>query len=209
MAGLPVAPAVPPVYDPRGPDDVEVNVRALNPQRNTFWIRQIMIDAPRGRYVSLDSVRRALPFLRDLLETQLPFMVKVIMHYSLSEEVFDPETGARNVVYSERRTATVPMLVRPLANPEERLRRYIIAGAERTIQDRLEHARFHNSMQKFEGFLSLQIFTSPSREMAQLPAAPGRDFRGGCWLELPSHLRSGNKVCGLQRTPTISVSATV
>ena len=193
MAGLPVAPAVPPVYDPRGPDDVEVNVRALNPQRNTFWIRQIMIDAPRGRYVSLDSIRRALPFLRDLLETQLPFMVKVIMHYSLSEEVFDPETGARNVVYSERRTATVPMLVRPLANPEERLRRYIIAGAERTIQDRLEHARFHNSTQKFEGFLSLQIFTSPSREMAQLPAAPGRDFRGGCWLELPSHLRSGNK----------------
>ena len=48
-------------------------------------------------------------------------------------------------------------------------------------------------MQKFEGFLDLQIFTSPSREMAQLPAAPGRNFRGGCWLELPLLLRAGNK----------------
>ena len=40
MADLPVVLAVPPVYDPQGPDAVEVNVRALNPQQNTFWIRQ-------------------------------------------------------------------------------------------------------------------------------------------------------------------------
>ena len=193
MAALPNEPAVGPVYVPQGPDDVLVNVRALNPRQNTFWIRQVMIDAPRGRYVSLDSIRRAQPFLQDLLATQLPFMAKVIMRYALSEEIVEPATGARNVVYSERRSSTVPMLVRPLANPEERLRRYIIAGAERTIQDRLEHARFKNSMQKFEGFLDLQIFTSPSREMAQLPAAPGRNFRGGCWRELPLLLRRGNK----------------
>ena len=190
MAALPAI-AVGEVHDARGPVDARVRVRSLNPQRNTFWLRQVLIDSP-GGFVDLDSIRGAQPFLQDLLETQLPFMVKVVMRCQLSEEIVDA-AGEVQVVYSERRTATVPSLVRPLANPDERLRRYVVSVAQRTIEDRLEHARFHNSLQKFEGFLDIQIFTTPSRELAQLPAAPGGNFQGGCWKELPLLLQRGNK----------------
>ena len=187
MAALPAI-AVGGVRDPQGPAGAHARVRALNPQRNTFWMRQVQIDAPAGGFLDLDSIREAQPFLQDLLETQLPFMAKVIMHMQLSEE-----NATGQVVYSRRRVATVPMLVRPLARPDERLRRHIIAPSQKKIEDRLEHARFHNSLQKFEGFLDIQVFTSPSRELAQLPAAPGVNFQGGCWKELPSLLQKGNK----------------
>ena len=61
------------------------------------------------------------------------------------------------------------------------------------LEDRLEHARFNNSQQKLEDIIDLQIFTSPSRELAQLPAAPRGAFEGGCWKELPELLGCGNK----------------
>ncbi|CAE7377172.1 unnamed protein product, partial [Symbiodinium sp. CCMP2592] len=168
-------------------------VRSLNPQRNTFWLRQISLDAPPGQYLSVESLRLAQESMQDLLTVQLPFMVKIVMHVRLSEEIVDPESGEREIVYSERRIATVPSLVRPLANPDERLRRYIVSMAQRTLEDRLEHARFHNSLQKFEGIIDMQIYTTPSRELAQLPAAPGANFAGGCWKELPELLKHGKK----------------
>ncbi|CAE7702831.1 unnamed protein product [Symbiodinium sp. CCMP2592] len=168
-------------------------VRSLNPQRNTFWLRQISLDAPPGQYLSVESLRLAQESMQDLLTVQLPFMVKIVMRVRLSEEIVDPESGEREIVYSERRIATVPSLVRPLANPDERLRRYIVSMAQRTLEDRLEHARFHNSLQKFEGIIDMQIYTTPSRELAQLPAAPGANFAGGCWKELPELLKHGKK----------------
>ncbi|OLP75207.1 hypothetical protein AK812_SmicGene45032 [Symbiodinium microadriaticum] len=168
-------------------------IRSLNPRSNTFWIRQIFFDAPPGRYLSVESLMLARESLQDLLTVQLPFMVKIIMHIRLSEEIVDPVSGERETVYSERRIATVPMLVRPLADPGERLRRYVVATARKTLGDRLEHARFNNSLQKFEGIIDMQVFTTPSRELAQLPAAPGGAFLGGCWKELPALLQSGKK----------------
>ena len=39
----------------------------------------------------------------------------------------------------------------------------------------------------------VQIYTTPSWELAQLPAAPGANFAGGCWKELPELLRRGKK----------------
>ena len=168
-------------------------IRSLNPRSNTFWIRQIFFDAPPGQYLSVESLMLARESLQDLLTVQLPFMVKIIMHIRLSEEIVDPVSGERETVYSERRIATVPMLVRPLADPGERLRRYVVATARKTLGDRLEHARFNNSLQKFEGIIDMQVFTTPSRELAQLPAAPGGAFLGGCWKELPALLQSGKK----------------
>ena len=190
MAALPAVP-LGPVHDVLGPG-ADVRVRALNPRRNTFWIRQIFIESAFGDYVDLDSIRQARPFLQELLQTQLPFMVKITMHYRLSEEFANPENGELEVLYSERRMATVPYPLHPLADPDERLNR-IITVARVQFEDRMEHARFNNSLQKFEGFLSFQIFTTPSRELAQLPAAPGQDFHGGCWKELPLLLRKGNQ----------------
>ena len=156
-------------------------------------MRQAFVDNPPASYVSVDDIMEAQPHLQDLLNTQLPFMAKVVMRVQLSEESFDPIDGEREVIFSERRFATVLMLVRPLADPAERLRRYVVAGSRRTLEDRLEHDRFNNSQQKLEGIIDLQIFTSPSRELAQLPAAPGGAFEGGCWKELPELLKRGNK----------------
>ena len=194
MAALP-----PPVLVgmPRNPQPVpaRVRARALNPGRNTFWMRQVFVDNPPNGYVSVDNIMDALPLLQELLITQLPFMAKVVMRVQLSEESFDPIDGEREVVYSERRFATVPMLVRPLADPAERLQRYVVSGSRRTLEDRLEHARFNNSQQKLEGIIDLQIFTSPSRELAQLPAAPGGAFEGGCWKDLPELLKNGDHKC--------------
>ena len=92
------------------------------------------------------------------------------------------------VLYSDRRLATVPYLVHPLADPHERLNR-IITLARVQFEDRMEHARFINSLQKFEGFLSFQIFTTPSRELAQLQVKLPR------WLleELPLLLWKRNQ----------------
>ena len=106
MAALPAVP-LGPVHDVLGPG-ADVRVRALNPRRNTFWIRQIFIESAFGDYVDLDSIRQARPFLQELLQTQLPFMVKITMHYRLSEEFANPENGELEVLYSERRMATVP-----------------------------------------------------------------------------------------------------
>jgi len=62
-------------------------------------------------------------------------MVKIITGIRLSEEVVDPATGERReIVHSERRIATLPMLVRALANPDETLRRYIVSVARRTLE---------------------------------------------------------------------------
>ena len=191
MAALPAVPLGQPQH--LSPGLVRVRVRALNPGRNTFWMRQAFVDNPPAGYVSVDDIMEAQPHLQDLLNTQLPFMAKVVMRVQLSEESFDPIDGEREVIFSERRFATVPMLVRPLADPAERLRRYVVAGSRRTLEDRLEHARFNNSQQKLEGIVDLQIFTSPSMELAQLPAAPGGAFEGGCWKELPELLKRGNK----------------
>ena len=142
--------------------------------------------------MSAENIRDAQPLIQDLLVTQLPFFAKVVVHYRLSEDSVGDD-GVVNTIYSQRRTATVPLLVRPLANPDERLRRYIITAVHRRIEDQLEHARFHNSLQKFEGILDIQLFTTPSRELAQLPAAPGQQFAGGCWKDLPALLKSGVK----------------
>ena len=115
MAALLAVPLGQPQHLP--PGQVRVRVRALNPGRNTFWMRQVFVDNPPAGYVSVDDIMEAQPHLQDLLNTQLPCMAKVVMRVQLSEESFDPIDGEREVIFSERRFATVPMLVRPLADP--------------------------------------------------------------------------------------------
>ena len=85
----------------------------------------------------------------------------------------------------ERRFATVPFISRPVANVDERLRR-IISVAKLQFEQKLEHARFNNSMQRFAGFRDFVVCTSPSRELAQLPAAPAADLREDAGSHFPS-----------------------
>ena len=144
-------------------------------------------------------MRQAREGMLDLLEVQLPFMVKVVLHYEISEESLEGQA-----IFSERRMATVPFLARPLANPDQRLGR-VISVVRQEFEQHLEHARWSNSLQTFEGFITIQIYSTPSRELAQLPAASGRNFDGGCWKELPEILRQGNKgpVVAKERGPQL------
>ena len=174
-----------PARDAHGPD-ANAQVRVLRAQ-NSFWTRQITISRRGVDYLELDSMRQAREGILDLLEVQLPFMVKVVLHYEISEESLEGQA-----IFSERRMATVPFLARPLANPDQRLGR-VISVVRQEFEQHLEHARWNNSLQTFEGFITIQIYSTPSRELAQLPAAPGRNFDGGCWKELPEILRQGNK----------------
>ena len=181
LLGVPLnAPA-----DPVPPPAAVPIVRNLTRSRLGFT-REVVIDAPEGDFLSIDSWREVLPRIQNQLATQLRFTVKVVARVQLAETVVDPDNMREMERYTEVWVPLGPWPVPPLANP--------VSRADDKIRHAIQESNYaEDSRKRFGGVLSLMVLTGPAALMANIPAPAGLPVDGGCRQDLPQHLRRGDQ----------------
>ena len=143
-------------------------------------------------FLTMDSLRRVQEDFQDLLETQLRFTIKIVVNARFSKRaVLD---GVEQEEFAEIQVALPPAPCMPLARPDERFRRFLAEAQSRYEHIVEETNRNTSSGWVFVGMLWINILTSPGELTANIPFPAGvAEVAGGCWKELPPHLRNGSK----------------
>ena len=169
-------------------------VRNLINSRQGFS-RVVVVESPRfdGFYLNVESLQRVQPHIRHMLTLQLRFLVKVVAQVRLAETVRD-EAGEEREVYSEVWVPLGPWPVPPLANADERFRRYVLRETESRLTFALQESLYlESSRKRVVGVLTLKLLAGPAALTSNIPAPAGLPAAGGCYKDLPEYLRSGKQ----------------
>ena len=162
-------------------------VRSIPIRRDeSFFVRQEVIERPNGA-VQVEDLRLLRGPLRDLLELQLYFTIKLKFQMEYLEEVNPFGDGAVRQM-EPYFLKPAPWVVEPEANPELRLQN-IIEVARDKLEEHLESARRRGSRDNIGGMLRVYCLTTPGEAMARLPPAPAvPDEPAGAYVKLPAIL---------------------
>ena len=158
-----------------------------------------MIEAPEiaGEgilFLNIESLREAQPHLQHLLNNQLRFLVKVVARVRLAETVVDPDTEEASERYTDVWIPLGPWPVSPLARTDERFRRYILREADSRLQFALQESNYAEDIRKrVVGVRTLIVLAGTAALTANIPAPAGLPRDGGCYQQLPEHLRFGEQ----------------
>ena len=124
------------------------------------------------------------------METQLRFTFKVVVNARFSRRKIVDGVEQDEIV--EIKVALPPMPCMPLARPDERFRRFISEAQTRYERQVEEVDRNTSSGWTFVGMLWINLLSSPGELTGDIPL-PAGVAAGGCWKDLPAHLRAGRQ----------------
>ncbi|CAE7855129.1 unnamed protein product [Symbiodinium microadriaticum] len=191
LPGVPLGPAVEP--DPAVAEVPEV--RNLTRSRQGFS-REIVVEAPVervsgiARFLNVEALRLAQPYIQNLLNNQLRFLIKVVARVRLAETVVDPETELESEFYTDVWVPLGPWPVPPLARVDERFHRYIQREADSRLQFALQESNYtEDSRKRVVGVRTLMLLAGPAALTANIPAAKAR---GPPFYDEPAPLGPGS-----------------
>ena len=185
-------------HDPEAPPAALPIVRNLTRSRQGFS-REVVVEAPLDAeggiaFLDVEALRGAQPHLQALLNNQLRFLVKVVARVRLAETVADPAADEPAERYSDVWIPLGPWAVPPLARVDERFRRYILRVADHKLEFALQETNYaEDSGKRVVGVRTLMLLAGPAALTANIPAPAGLPPSGGCYQDLPVHLRGGNQ----------------
>ena len=147
-----------------------------------------------ARFLNVEALRLAQPYIQNLLNNQLRFLIKVVARVRLAETVVDPETELESEFYTDVWVPLGPWPVPPLARVDERFHRYIQREADSRLQFALQESNYtEDSRKRVVGVRTLMLLAGPAALTANIPAPAGLPAPGGCHQDLPAHLGHGDQ----------------